>query len=184
MPAMEQAGLVDLVHAASTGDQRAWEALVHRFGGLVWSIARAHGLNGADAADVSQTTWLRLVEYLHRLHDPGRIGTWLATTARHEALRTLRRAGRQLPVADEAKLEPAEHLVETPEANLLASERSAILWRAFVRLPPGCQRLLRVLMADPAPTYQEVGVALGMPVGSIGPTRGRCLERLRRLAGL
>jgi RNA polymerase sigma factor (sigma-70 family) len=181
---MEPRGLAELVRAASDGDQRAWEGLIGRFGGLVWSVARAHGLNRADAADVSQTAWLRLVEHLHRLRDPERVGTWLASTARHEALRTLRRARRQLPVGDDAALEGSGPLVESPEARTLAAERSDILWRAFAALPPRCQTLLRVLMADPPPSYQQVAVAMDMPIGSIGPTRGRCLDRLRQLAAL
>jgi RNA polymerase sigma factor (sigma-70 family) len=176
--------LAEVVRAASAGDRGAWEALVERFGGLVWSVARAHGLSGADAADVSQTAWLRLVEHLERIRDPERVGRWLASTARHEALRILQRAGRQIPVAEEGELEPAEPVVETPEARLLAAERSGILWRAFAALPPRCQRLLRVLMTDPPPSYQETAEALGMPIGSIGPTRARCLDRLRRLADL
>jgi RNA polymerase sigma factor (sigma-70 family) len=163
---MEQTGLSELVRAAGDGDQRAWEALVGRFNGLVWSVARAHGLSRADAADVCQTAWLRLVEHLHRLRDPERVGTWLASTARHEAL------------------EGAGALAESPEASALASERNDLLWRAFAELPQRCQRLLRVLMADPAPSYQQVAVALEMPIGSIGPTRGRCLDRLRQLSAL
>ena len=179
---MEQTGLAELVRAASAGDQRAWEGLIGRFGGLVWSVARAHGLSRADAADVSQTAWLRLVEHLDRLRDPERVGTWLASTARHEALRTLRRARRQLPVGDDAELERSGPPVDSPEARTLAAERSDILWRAFAALPPRCQTLLRVLMADPPPSYQQVAVAMDMPIGSIGPTRGRCLDRLRQLA--
>ena len=179
---MEQTGLAELVRAASAGDQRAWEGLIGRFGGLVWSVARAHGLSRADAADVSQTAWLRLVEHLHRLRDPERVGTWLASTARHEALRTLRRARRQLPVGDDAELDRSGPPTESPEARTLAAERSDILWRAFAALPPRCQTLLRVLMADPPPSYQQVAVAMDMPIGSIGPTRARCLDRLRQLA--
>jgi RNA polymerase sigma factor (sigma-70 family) len=179
---MEQTSLTELVHAAADGDQRAWEGLIARFGGLVWSVARAHGLSAADAADVSQTAWLRLVEHLHRLRDPERVGTWLASTTRHEALRTLRRGRRQLPVGDEAELEGSAPLVDSPEARTLAAERSDLLWRAFAALPARCQALLRVLMADPPPSYQQVAVALDMPIGSIGPTRGRCVERLRQLA--
>jgi RNA polymerase sigma factor (sigma-70 family) len=183
---VEQTDLAELVRAASKGDQRAWEGLIGRFGGLVWSVARAHGLSRADAADVSQTAWLRLVEHLHRIRDPERIGTWLASTARHEALRTLRRARRQLPVGDDAELdaqlERSGPPVDSPEARTLAAERSDLLWRAFAALPPRCQTLLRVLMADPPPNYQQVAVAMDMPIGSIGPTRGRCLERLRQLA--
>lgn len=181
---MEQTGLTELVRAAAGGDQRAWEGLIARFGGLVWSVARAHGLSRADAADVSQTAWLRLVEHLHRLRDPERVGTWLASTTRHEALRTLRRARRQLPVGDEAELEGSSPLVDSPEARALAAERSDLLWRAFAALPARCQALLRVLMADPPPSYQQVAVAMDMPIGSIGPTRGRCLDRLRQLAAI
>jgi RNA polymerase sigma factor (sigma-70 family) len=179
---MEQTGLSELVRAAAGGDQRAWEALVGRFGGLVWSVARAHGLSRADAADVSQTAWLRLVEHLHRLRDPERVGTWLASTARHEALRILRQGRRQVPVGDDAELEGAGPPAESPEASALVSERNHLLWRAFAELPQRCQRLLRVLMADPPPSYQQVAVALEMPIGSIGPTRGRCLDRLRQLS--
>jgi RNA polymerase sigma factor (sigma-70 family) len=181
---MEETGLAELVRAAAAGDQRAWEHLIGRFGGLVWSVARAHGLSQADAADVSQTAWLRLVEHLHRLRDPERVGTWLASTARHEALRTLRRARRQVPVGDDAELEGSGPPAESPEGRTLAAERSDILWRAFAGLPPRCQTLLRVLMADPSPSYQQVAAAMDMPIGSIGPTRGRCLERLRELAAL
>jgi RNA polymerase sigma factor (sigma-70 family) len=179
---MEQTGLAELVRAASAGDQRAWEGLIGRFGGLVWSVARAHGLSRADAADVSQTAWLRLVEHLDRLRDPERVGTWLASTTRHEALRTLRRARRQLPVGDDAELDRSGPPVDSPEARTLAAERSDILWRAFAALPPRCQTLLRVLMTDPPPSYQQVAVAMDMPIGSIGPTRARCLDRLRQLA--
>jgi RNA polymerase sigma factor (sigma-70 family) len=181
---MEPPGLPALVAAAVAGDEPAWEGLLRRFAGLVWSVARAYGLSEADAADVSQTAWLRLVEQLHRVRDPERVGAWLAATTRNEALRTLRLSGRQLPVGDEAALEPPGAAVPGPDAELLASERSELLWRGFSALPPRCRRLLRVLMSDPPPSYQEVAAALDMPVGSIGPTRGRCLEQLRRLAHL
>jgi len=175
--------LAELVRAASGGDSDAWECLVRRFSGLVWSVARSHGLNSADAADVSQTTWLRLLESLGRLRDPQRVGPWLATTARNESRRTLRRAGRQVPVGDNTALdlEPANTPVDGPETNLLTAERDEQLWQAFERLPPRCQLLLRVLMTDPPPSYEEASAALGMPIGSIGPTRARCLDRLREL---
>ena len=181
---MEPGGPAELVAAAGDGDEQAWEGLVDRFGGLVWSVARAHGLSAADAADVSQTAWLRLVEHLSRIRDPERVGSWLASTARHEALRVLRRAGRELPVGDEEELVPRGAVVEPPDAHVLASEWHAVLWKAFAALPARCQRLLRVLIAEPAPSYQEVAAALQMPIGGIGPTRARCLRQLRRLADL
>jgi RNA polymerase sigma factor (sigma-70 family) len=182
----EGAGVPDspaasLVLAAAAGNQRAWDELVERFAGLVWAIARAHRLGPADAADVSQTTWLRLVEHLHRLRDPEHVGGWLATTARHECLRVIRRANREVPddmldtdFNDEAGSEPS------PEAVVLTNERRSLLLAALGRLTRRCQILLRALAASPQPSYAEVSAALDIPVGSIGPTRARCLEHLRR----
>lgn len=170
--------VVDDVLAAASGDSRAWDRLVERFSGLVWAVARAHRLSDADAADVSQTTWLRLAEHVHRLREPERVGGWLATTARNEALRTVRRSSRLVPVEDDFDLLVGRDDHEV-DRRLLDCERDAALWDAFRALGPPCQRLLRTLMADPAPSYAEVSAALGMPVGSIGPRRARCLEHLR-----
>ena len=173
--------MVDDVRSATSGDVEAWDRIVHRFAGLVWAVVRGHRLSAEDAADVAQTTWLRLVEHLGRLRDPERLGVWLATTARHECLRTLRRTARLVP----ADIDPdglADCHAPEAEGRLLAQERDAELWRAFESLPTDCQNLLRVLMAVPAPSYAEVSAALGMPVGSIGPRRARCLQRLRTRA--
>jgi RNA polymerase sigma factor (sigma-70 family) len=181
---MSDTGLSELVGAAAKGDQRAWQGLVERFSGLVWSVARAHGLSEADAADVAQTAWLRLVEHLHHVRDAQRVGAWLATTTRHEALRMLRVAGRQLPMGDDAELEPSDPIQVTPESLALASEQRRILWHASTALPPSCQRLLRVLMADRRQATRRLPPPWTCRSGSIGPTRGRCLDRLRRLADL
>lgn len=169
-----------LVRAAAGGDQQAWSALVDRFSRLIWAIARNHRLCADDAAEVSQTTWLRLAEHIDRLQDPSKVGGWLATTARHESLRILRRAGRQVPMGDDMP-EPASQAPAVDE-QLLRDERDTVLWRAFSRLPERDQALLRMLVSDPMPSYEEIGAALDMRVGSIGPTRARCLERLRREA--
>jgi RNA polymerase sigma factor (sigma-70 family) len=169
-----------LVRDAAAGDQAAWNRLVERFNGLVWAVARAHRLAGADASDVVQTTWLRLVENLDRVQDPERVGAWLATTARRECLRTLRLSARVLPTETELLPDPG---TDAPlGAALLAEERDRALWEAFGGLSERCQALLRLLVADPPPSYEDVGAALDMPIGSIGPTRQRCLERLRGLA--
>ena len=174
-----------LVRAAAGGDQAAWDALVARFSGLVWSIARAHRINAADAADVSQTAWLRLVENLGRIRDPERVGAWLGTTARNECLRIIRRSGRQVPTDFEAGAElEADETTPAPDAGLLAGERDAGLWQAFATISERCQVLLRLLITDPPPSYEEIGDILDMPLGSIGPTRARCLEHLRRQAGI
>jgi RNA polymerase sigma factor (sigma-70 family) len=172
--------LIELVRAAAAGDHEAWNALVSRFNGLVWSVARAHRLPADDAADVVQVTWLRLVEHLDRVTDPERLGAWLATVARRESLKALRLGARHIPTPEE---ELPDSVLDAPvEERLLASERSQLLWRAFAGLRSECRALLRMLAADPAPSYREVSAALAMPVGSIGPTRARCLEQLRSRA--
>jgi RNA polymerase sigma factor (sigma-70 family) len=176
----------DLVSAAAKGDVASWESLVQRYSGLVWSVTRTYQLSPPDAADVYQTTWLRLTENLDRIEKPSHVGAWLATTARRESLRVARGGSRTVP-ADEATLVALgqsddyspEQAVLDAEAALLASERAARLWRAFARLGKRCRDLLRVLMASPPPSYAEVAAALDIPVGSIGPTRARCLQRLR-----
>ncbi len=189
--AVTDADVSDLMTAARHGDKASWEALVHRYSGLVWSVARGYRLGQADAADVFQTTWLRLAEHIGRISNPGQVGAWLATTARREALRIARGAARTVP-ADNAAMAALGHVdryspelaaLENEQARLDA-ERAAAVWRAFGGLPARCRELLRVLIASPPPSYAEVAAALGMPVGSIGPTRARCLRRLReRLAG-
>jgi RNA polymerase sigma factor (sigma-70 family) len=173
--------LDQLVRAAAAGDEAAWNELVARFQGLVWATARSFRLSRADAADVAQTTWLRLVENLDRIREPERLGAWLATTARREAFRHLRLHGREL-ASDEADLFEAP--VDDPlEVALLTEERDTALWRAFSRLSERCQTLLRLLVAEDDPSYEAIGAALDMPIGAIGPTRMRCLDKLRAFVG-
>jgi len=178
----EPGDLRALLAAASCGDQEAWNALVTEFSSLLWGIARAHRLNHDDAADVVQNTWLRLTDRLHTIEKPEALPGWLATTARNEALSLLRRQGREHLVRDE---DVAERVVDEEavqlDAALLDSERDRALWTQFRRLPDSCQRLLRVLMSCDRPNYRAVSEALSMSVGSIGPTRMRCLDKLRRM---
>lgn len=175
---MSAPAVARLVELAAAGHEQAWHALVDEFAGLVWAATRAHRLDRADASDVVQATFLRLVEHLGTLQQPERVGAWLATTARRECLAVLRQRVRVVPLGDalpEAPAEQPEH-----DAALVAAERDAALWAAFARLRASDQALLRILMADPAPSYEEISIALQMPIGSIGPTRARALERLRR----
>ncbi len=167
-----------LVAAAGAGDEGAWADLVESFGPLVYGIARSFRLDAADAADVSQTVWLRLVEHLDRLRDPERVGAWLAATTRNECLRTLRLSKRELPVDDEAVFE-GDGREEPLEAQLVLSERDSALWDAFNALPGRCRQLLRAAVADPKPSYDEIAAAAGIAVGSVGPTKARCLTCLR-----
>jgi len=169
-----------LARAAATGDQEAWARLVQRYNAMVWSIVRSFRLGHHDSVDVVQTVWLRLVENLGRLREPDAVGTWLATTARHECLSQLRRRDRQAIPMDAAIRDADDTASPQPGDALMDKERNAALWAALGRASAQCQQLLRILATDPPPSYQEVSVALDMPVGSIGPTRARCLEKLRQ----
>ncbi|MGI5237367.1 RNA polymerase sigma factor [Dactylosporangium sp. CA-139066] len=176
-----------LLRAAAAGDQQAWESIVDRYANLVWSVARSFSLGQSDAADVSQATWLRLVEHVDDVRDADKLGSWLATTARREAIALLRKGGRDVPAGSagdfvghlgvQIGLAPVE---DEPDAGMLRDERDAMLWQEFRALSGQCQQLLRVLIADPPPSYAEVSAALDVPIGSIGPTRKRCLGTLRR----
>lgn len=123
---------------------------------------------------------MRLVTHLDTLREPDRVAAWLAVTARHESYRLMRRKGRQVPSSDDQDFEGADPLEPPNDARLLAKERQQAVWDAVALVPPHCQRLLRLLMADPPFTYEQMTEILDMPQGSIGPTRTRCLDKLRR----
>lgn len=176
---MVEVELVETVRAAVSGNQNAWDSLVASFSGMVWGIARGQGLSHPDAADVSQTVWLRLAEHIARLREPERLGGWLATTARNESLRVLRRRQYQVPLSHERLVQLPEFDTRPIDAGLIAREESSQLWQAFEQIPGPCRVLLRMLMNDPPPSYSLVSEALGMPIGSIGPRRARCLDHLR-----
>ncbi|MEU7873031.1 sigma-70 family RNA polymerase sigma factor [Dactylosporangium sp. NPDC049140] len=171
---------IALIEAAD-GDQRAWDALVTRYSGLVWATARSFRLGDADAADVFQATWFRLVEKLHQIRDGAGLGAWLATTARHEAIDMLRRRGRESPADLDDHMSVIRSTSGLPEESVLRAEEERLLWQTIRRLPDRCSRLLRAMGTDPVPTYAELAAALDVPVGSIGPTRARCLGQLRTL---
>ncbi|MDP9795144.1 RNA polymerase sigma factor (sigma-70 family) [Catenuloplanes nepalensis] len=164
-----------VVDAAAAGDRAAWDVLVERYGRLVWAIARGFRLGDADAADVSQAVWLRLVENLDGIRDPGALASWLGTTTRREALAVLRRRS-DVPLSDLDDTDAGDE--PPPWHGVLAEERDRELWRAFDRLPHRCQRLLRLLVIEPA-GYSAAAAALDVPIGSLGPTRARCLHALR-----
>ena len=174
--------LATLLTAASEGDQEAWNAITDRFTRLLWSVARSYRLGHDDAGDAVQNTWLRLLENLTKIDNPEALPGWLATTARREALGVLRRRGRTVLTRDEdLGVDLADPASTALDSALLDDERDVELWASFAKLPERCQQLLRVLMACDRPVYAEVSAAFDMPIGSIGPTRMRCLERLRKL---
>lgn len=182
---VDRADVGALVQSAVDGDAAAWKALVEGLSPLVWSVVRAHRLSDADAHEVYQTVWFRFAQHLGRIREPQKAGAWLASTARHECLKVLKSLRRLTPTDDPQLLDRVSE-DRTPEQSLLDSEEAAVeservrhLWQEFEELGERCRQLLRILMASPPPSYQEVSAALGIAVGSIGPLRQRCLRRLR-----
>ncbi len=173
--------VIDLVTRARDGDKQAWDVLVERYAPLLWSICRRYGLGGTDADDVGQSVWLRLLEQIDKIRDPAALPGWLATTARRECGRMLgaARGPDNARFVVDAETVPDEW-ARTTDHELLLAERNAALREALTRLPPGCQRLIAMLIQDPPVPYVKISAELGIPVGSIGPTRRRCLEKLRR----
>jgi RNA polymerase sigma factor (sigma-70 family) len=177
----DPADISRLVRHAAGGDMQAWERLVDQFSRLIWSITAEYRLVESDAADVVQTTWLRLLEHIGRIEYPDRVGSWLAATARHECLRSLAVHKRVVLGHDTDEMAEAPAYAPDVDERLLACERDQVVRDAMSCLPTRWQRLLEMLMADPPVSYAEISDELGLPVGSIGPTRGRCLARLRVL---
>lgn len=170
-----------LVEDALDGDQGAWNAIVDRYAPIVWSVCRQFRLSDADAADVSQTVWLRTVERLSTLREPAALPGWLSTVTRRECLHVASDARRRpWPLETETHDVPADPDATAPDAELLAAEQRAMLQEAFAGLSQRCRELLALIFQDPRP-YHEISSRLGMPTGSIGPTRSRCLDRLRSM---
>lgn len=178
---LEPVSVALLVRLAADGDKKAWERLVDQYSKLIWSITVEYRLVESDAADVAQTTWLRLLEHIDRIQYPDRVGSWLAATARNECLRSLAARKRVVLGHDTEAMEDAHAPGAEVDERLLAAERDQTVRDAMSMLPARWQRLLEMLMADPPVSYTEISDQLGLPVGSIGPTRGRCLARLRVL---
>src|SRR5262249_53936311 len=162
------------------GNTEAYTSIVEQYTPLLWSVTRALRLTEADANDAIQTTWLRLVEHFDQMRSHEALAAWLVTTCRREAHRIVRLAARD-------RLQPAEdfpEFAEPPEAGqegAFHDERQRALYRAFTQLPMRCQELLNLLLTEPPPTYAVISAALNTSVGSLGPIRARCLDRLRRL---
>jgi len=176
----ETADVGALVDRARQGDQQAWDELVERFLPLVSALIARHRLRGHDADDVNQTVWLRLVEHLADLREPRALPGWIATTTRHECLRVIDRSRRTLAVDPQSTPQfdrPDEQVAL--DDDLLALERQQALRAALAELPDDRRELLTLLLADPPLPYREVSRLLGIPVGSIGPTRARALDQLR-----
>ena len=167
---------------ARNGESAALDEIVRELNPLLWHVARSEGLTAEESADVVQTSWLELVRRLDEIRSPQALMAWLVTATRREAWRLRERSRRHVPDGA-AQLESIPDPDPSPDERLLTDERDRILWQHVQRLPERCRALLRIVAHVPRPDYTAVAEALGMPVGSIGPTRGRCLAKLRELLG-
>jgi RNA polymerase sigma factor (sigma-70 family) len=160
------------------GDPAGLDDLVAQMTPVLWHVVRAYGLSEQQTEDVVQTAWLALVRRRASILDSTAVGGWLTTTARREAWKVAKGGGRDRPVEDE---ELAVHLPHqrSAESQVVERDRRERLWAVVDSLPDRCRRLLRVVAFENRPDYAGLAVELGMPVGSIGPTRGRCLAKLR-----
>ena len=160
------------------GDQSAMDDLVKLLSPILWQVVRACGLDRDASEDVVQTTWLALVRSRDSITDARAVSGWLCTTARREAWRVSKQSSRQAPSEEEVL---DRHLPDepAPEQRVVLDDENARLWSCLKKLPERCQRLLRIVAAEPRPDYSAIASDLDMPVGSIGPTRGRCLDKLR-----
>jgi RNA polymerase sigma factor (sigma-70 family) len=172
--------VADLVTRARNGDQQAWDALVKRYAPLIWAICRHYRLSRADAEDVGQRTWLQFVNHLRTIRDPAALPGWLTTTTRRECSRVVRAARGPQAAGQLLDENIPDKQTRTAEQELLAAERRAALRQAFTCLSPSRQQLMALLIEDPPVPYTEISARLGIPVSSIGPTRRRCLEQIRR----
>ncbi|MEV6824065.1 sigma-70 family RNA polymerase sigma factor [Amycolatopsis sp. NPDC051102] len=166
--------------AARAGDRGAFDELIGLLTPLLWHVARAQGLDRDRSGDVVQDVWLRLLDSLEEIRSPVALTGWLVTVTKRQAWRAQARYRAEQPV-DERGFSAREDAAPGPEHHVLTEDRRARLWEAVDRLPERCRRLLRIVAFVPRPDYDQVSAALGMKKGSIGPTRGRCLSRLRSL---
>jgi RNA polymerase sigma factor (sigma-70 family) len=170
--------LVGMIRAGGAARAGAWTDLLRRHSPKMYAVARSFDIDQATGEDLVQTAWLRFLERHHQLRDASSVGPWLCMIVRNEARRLVTRR-RVVPVADGWEARPAD--TPPPISGLVAAERAAALRSAFARLGDDCRQLLSLMLADPPLSYDEIAAALDRPRGSLGPTRQRCLEHLRRL---
>jgi RNA polymerase sigma factor (sigma-70 family) len=173
-----------LVARARDGDQYAWNEIVDRYAPLVWSICQRYGLSRNDTDDIGQTVWFRLVEQLGNIRQPAALPGWLATTTHRECTRAAREARRYSYSTSLDEAQVPQQRTPAPEEEIVEAELGAALRTALAGLPDFCRRLLSLLLRDPPLSYQEISDLLPIPVGSVGPQRKRCLNRIRRSLSL
>lgn len=171
----------ELVEGVRAGDQQAWTELINRYNGRVWAVARSQGLDRERASDVVQTVWLNLLHGVDHLRDPGAIAAWLVTVARREAIR-VDRLSKRVILVEEHSFERRAAITDDLDRGAIRDHDKALIQRAVGHLGERCRELLRLLYSSDELSYNEVAATMEMPIGSVGPTRARCLERLRTLA--
>jgi RNA polymerase sigma factor (sigma-70 family) len=174
-----------LVARACDGDQPAWTEIVERYAPLVWSICNRYRLSRQDIDDIGQTVWLLLVEQLGNIRQPAALPGWLATTTQRECLRVLRAASRYDSFGSSVdNQELPDQSAPMIEQEVIEAELRAALRTAFADLPARCRQLLSMLLSDPPHSYAEISATVPIAIGSIGPQRARCLQKLRRSPAL
>ncbi len=170
--------LIDQIRANGPERASAWNELLERYTPKMFGVARSFAVDKATAEDLVQTAWLRFLERSDQLREASAVGPWLCMIVRNEARRLVTRQ-RTIPVADGWERRPAD--LGSPVAGLVADEQASAIRSAFTRLGEDCRHLLRLMLVDPPLSYDEIAITLDRPRGSLGPTRRRCLDRLRQL---
>jgi len=176
---MTEQETAELVQRAAEGDELAWRRLINELEPLLRHVSSSYRLGEAEAADARATAWLKLVEQIGSLRDGGAVQGWLVTTLRRECLARVRVRSRERAVVDFADIDEPVHIVDF-DRRLVGADRRRMLHAALKELPESHRQLLTMLFADPAPSYAEISASLAVPIGSIGPTRGRLLDKLRQ----
>jgi len=175
---------VELVAACRSGDAEAWDTLLEEYGRLIWSVALRAGASESMAEEIFQRTWVAVVEGLGRLREPRRLVSWIASVARHQTYQVFAEArrGRRLGSLEDEMGEEEPGVPSSVEEELVKAEAAAAVRDATGRLGGRCQELIELLfLREPPADYREISALTGMPIGSIGPTRARCLKRLEKI---
>lgn len=175
--------LTTLVDNAVAGDRVAWDMIVDRMNNMVWSVVRSFRFSDADANDAAQMIWLRVVENLHKVRDPERLGLWIATTSRRECMRLIEKKSRVTPTDPDTGFTRLKAPGDVEMDQISRADAQRVL-DSMQMLSTDCQDLLRLVLCDPPLSYKEISEVLGIAVGTIGARRQRCLLQLRAAAQL
>ena len=177
MDSLTEPSNASLLTAAETGNRDAWDGLVERYHRLVWWTLASYRFDRSTAEDVYQTVWCRLVENLGSIRNPDFLASWLTTTTRNEAIRVSKKRSRETPTEFDDRFAAPD----SPETDAVDNDERRRVGQAFLALDEMCRELLTLLTTEPPLSYAEVAETIGKPIGSLGPTRSRCLSKLETL---